>query len=65
MSPEQRPGEVPAESRDIWALALVAFETLTGAHPFTASSDSAAPSHDRGDLDGPQNISPHGRSETV
>jgi serine/threonine-protein kinase len=48
MSPEQRRGEAPAEGWDIWALALVAFETLTGAHPFTASSGSAAPSYDRG-----------------
>jgi serine/threonine-protein kinase len=48
MSPEQRRGEAPAESWDIWALALVAFEALTGAHPFTSSSGSAAPSYDRG-----------------
>jgi len=34
MSPEQLRGERPAESWDLWALAVVAYEMLTGMHPF-------------------------------
>ncbi len=35
MSPERIGGGTPAESWDIWALAVVAFEMLTGIHPFS------------------------------
>ena len=34
MSPEQLCGEKPSESWDLWALAVVAYEMLTGADPF-------------------------------
>ncbi len=36
MAPEQLRGGSPEPSWDIWALALVAFEMLTGSHPFAA-----------------------------
>jgi eukaryotic-like serine/threonine-protein kinase len=36
MAPEQLRGGSPEPSWDIWALALVAYEMLTGAHPFAA-----------------------------
>jgi serine/threonine-protein kinase len=39
MSPEQIRGEAPAESWDLWALAIVTFEMLTGLHPFGTSVD--------------------------
>jgi eukaryotic-like serine/threonine-protein kinase len=38
MSPEELRGERPAESWDLWALAVVAYEMLTGAHPFNGST---------------------------
>jgi serine/threonine-protein kinase len=38
MSPEQLLGENPDVSWDLWALAVVAYETLTGALPFAAAS---------------------------
>lgn len=38
MSPEQLQGESPAVSWDLWALAVVAYEALTGALPFPAHS---------------------------
>ena len=34
MSPEQLNGEGPAVSWDLWSLAVVAYEALTGALPF-------------------------------
>jgi serine/threonine protein kinase len=40
MSPEQRRGDAPAETWDLWALAVVAFEMLTGTHPFAFSVES-------------------------
>ncbi len=36
MSPERIRGGAPTESWDIWAMAVVAFEMLTGVHPFSA-----------------------------
>src|SRR3974377_111807 len=38
MSPEQLLGERPAVSWDLWALAVMAYETLTGRLPFPAST---------------------------
>jgi hypothetical protein len=38
MSPEQLRGEMPAESWDLWALAVVSYEMLTGAYPFAAEA---------------------------
>jgi tRNA A-37 threonylcarbamoyl transferase component Bud32 len=38
MSPEQLRGEKPAESWDLWALAVVAYEMLASAHPFNGST---------------------------
>jgi len=35
MSPEQRRGEPPRPSDDLWATAVVLFEMLTGRHPWT------------------------------
>lgn len=34
MAPEQLRGDPPSTAWDIWALAVIAFEMLTGAHPF-------------------------------
>jgi len=45
MSPEQRRGLDPHPSWDLWALAVVAYEILTGAYPFNDGS--------RGDWFGP------------
>jgi len=38
MSPDQLKGDVASAAWDIWALAVIAYEMLTGAHPFPASS---------------------------
>jgi serine/threonine-protein kinase len=38
MSPEQLQGGPPAPSWDLWALALMAYEMLTAAHPFARAS---------------------------
>jgi len=38
MSPDQLKGDVAAAAWDIWALAVITYEMLTGAHPFPASS---------------------------
>jgi len=43
MSPEQLRGEAAAPAWDLWALAAVAYEMLTGAHPFAGSA--SAPVH--------------------
>lgn len=37
MSPEQLRGEDPDPSWDLWALAIIAFEMLNGAHPFMSA----------------------------
>jgi len=38
MSPEQLCGELAKPAWDLWALAVVAYEMLTGAHPFAGES---------------------------
>jgi serine/threonine protein kinase len=38
MSPEQWLGQQPLPAWDLWALAVVAYEMLTGAHPFDGNS---------------------------
>lgn len=38
MSPNQLNGEVASAAWDIWALAVITYEMLTGAHPFPAGS---------------------------
>jgi hypothetical protein len=38
MSPEQLRGEMPSGSWDLWALAVVAYEMLTGAYPFATEA---------------------------
>lgn len=38
MSPEQRRGEVAHHAWDLWSLAVVTYEMLTGAHPFEDNS---------------------------
>ena len=39
MSPEQRAGEGASETWDTWALTVIAFEMVTGVHPFGASGE--------------------------
>jgi eukaryotic-like serine/threonine-protein kinase len=38
MSPDQLSGEAASPAWDIWALAVITYEMLTGAHPFPATS---------------------------
>ena len=38
MSPDQLSGEGASPAWDIWALAVITYEMVTGAHPFPASS---------------------------
>jgi len=38
MSPDQLNGEVASAAWDLWALAVITYEMLTGAHPFPAAS---------------------------
>jgi len=40
MSPEELQGERPDESWDLWALAVVAYEMLTGVHPFAGATSA-------------------------
>ncbi|MBN1570124.1 MAG: serine/threonine protein kinase [Acidobacteria bacterium] len=40
MSPEELRGEKPAEIWDLWALAVVAYEMLTGAYPFAGRTSA-------------------------
>ena len=40
MSPEQRRGEQPLHAWDLWALAVVTYEMLTGGYPFEESGPS-------------------------
>ncbi|MBN1567845.1 MAG: protein kinase [Acidobacteria bacterium] len=40
MSPEELRGEPPAESWDLWALTVVAYEMLVGVHPFSRATSS-------------------------
>jgi eukaryotic-like serine/threonine-protein kinase len=40
MSPDQLNGEAASAAWDIWALAVITYEMLTGAHPFPATSVS-------------------------
>jgi len=42
MSPEQLRGGMPAASWDLWAIAVIAFEVVAGAHPFGFSGVSPA-----------------------
>jgi len=62
MSPEVLCGEPPAETADLYAVGVVAYQMMTGEHPFGALSDSArltdailneAPDFDRPGIPGP------------
>ena len=43
MAPEQLRGEEPSPAWDVWALAVVAYEMLTGSHPFAGTAIGDAP----------------------
>ena len=43
MAPEQLRGEEPSPGWDVWALAVVAYEMLTGTHPFAGTAIGDAP----------------------
>jgi serine/threonine protein kinase len=43
MSPEQVRGESPQPAWDVWALAVIAYEMLTDARPFSGASMLAGP----------------------
>jgi tRNA A-37 threonylcarbamoyl transferase component Bud32 len=43
MAPEQLSGERPGPSSDVWALGVVAYEMLTGAHPFAPATAAGWP----------------------
>jgi len=43
MAPEQLRGEEPRPAWDLWALAVVAYEMLTGSHPFAGTAVADAP----------------------
>ena len=38
MSPDKLNGEIASAAWDLWALAVITYEMLTGAHPFPATS---------------------------
>jgi serine/threonine-protein kinase len=43
MAPEQLRGEEPSPAWDLWALAVVSYEMLTGSHPFAGMAIGDAP----------------------
>jgi serine/threonine protein kinase len=43
MAPEQLRGEEARPAADLWALAVIAHEMLTGSHPFAAAGLDGAP----------------------
>lgn len=43
MAPEQLRGDPPSTAWDIWAIAVIAFEMLTGAHPFGGPRPAGTP----------------------
>jgi len=45
MSPEQLRGEAASVSWDVWALTVIAYEALTGAHPFADGTSIAQVHH--------------------
>ena len=60
MAPEQLRGEDPDPSWDLWALAVIAFEMLSGSHPF-ASASLARDLHTREPVSDPRLAAmPHG-----
>lgn len=51
MAPEQLRGERPHPSWDLWALSVMAFEMLTGAHPFESATYLHGPWTGAADVD--------------